>query len=159
MHLLNPPTLGPEPVTQTLSCELNLIERCQLCLFLKHSHTVALICMGVRRNVSRGGGGNVDISLIIFQVANDATQMDLHKTLSRFSTTKKIPKESTRSVRIFWNRIQVELYSNFAKICVLASFTAFAELGYHPISLLYSTADNWVWMDLIYPPSRLRCSH
>jgi len=39
-----PPSHGPEPVTQTLSCELNLIETLQLCLFFKHSHTVALIC-------------------------------------------------------------------------------------------------------------------
>jgi len=39
-----PPLIAPEPVTQTLSCELNLIETLQLRLFLKHSHTVALIC-------------------------------------------------------------------------------------------------------------------
>jgi len=36
--------------------------------------------MGLRRNFSRGS--NVDISLILFQVANDAMQMDLQKTLS-----------------------------------------------------------------------------
>jgi len=47
------------------------------------------------------GAGNVDISLILFQVANDAMQMDLHKTLYPFCTTKKISHESTRSVRIF----------------------------------------------------------
>jgi len=39
-----PPLIAPEPVIQTLSCELNLIETIQLCLLLKHSHTVALIC-------------------------------------------------------------------------------------------------------------------
>jgi len=39
-----PPLIAPEPVTQTLSCKLNLIEPLELCLFLKHSHTVALIC-------------------------------------------------------------------------------------------------------------------
>jgi len=38
-----PPSHSPEPAIQTLSCELNLIETLQLCLFLKHSHTVALI--------------------------------------------------------------------------------------------------------------------
>jgi len=36
--------------------------------------------MGVRRNFSRGD--NVDISLILFQVANNAMQMDLRKRLS-----------------------------------------------------------------------------
>ena len=30
------------------------------------------------------GAGNVGISLILFQVANDAMQMDFHKTLSPF---------------------------------------------------------------------------
>jgi len=44
MYLLDPHLIGPEPVTQTLSSELNLIEALQLCLFIKHSHTVALIC-------------------------------------------------------------------------------------------------------------------
>jgi len=45
MYLLDPPLIGPEPVTQTLNCcELNLIETLQLCLLLKHPHTVALIC-------------------------------------------------------------------------------------------------------------------
>jgi len=33
------------------------------------------------------GRGNVDISLIFFQIANDAMQMDLHKTLYPFHTT------------------------------------------------------------------------
>jgi len=32
------------------------------------------------------GGGNVDISLIFFQIANDAMQMDLHKMLYPFYT-------------------------------------------------------------------------
>jgi len=34
MYLADPPLIVPEPVTQTLSCELNLIETLQLCLFL-----------------------------------------------------------------------------------------------------------------------------
>ena len=44
MYLLDPHLNAPEPVTQTLSWELNLIETLLLCLFLKHSHTVALHC-------------------------------------------------------------------------------------------------------------------
>jgi len=102
--------------------------------------------MGVRRNFSRGG--TVDISLILFQVANDAMQMDLHKTLYPFYTTKKIAHESTRSVRIFWNRIQVELNSSLRELYFLSSFTNFAELGYHPISLLLWTTGNWFWIGL-----------
>jgi len=39
-----PPLIVPEPLIQTLSCELNLIETRQLFLLLKHSHTVALTC-------------------------------------------------------------------------------------------------------------------
>jgi len=45
-------------------------------------------------------GGNVDISLVLFQVAIDAMQMDFHETLYPFYTTEKIPHESTRSIRI-----------------------------------------------------------
>jgi len=57
-----------------------------------------MTCMGVRRNFSRGEQRLY--LLILFQVANDAMQMDLHKTLYPFYTTKKILHESTRSIRI-----------------------------------------------------------
>jgi len=42
--LVGPPLIAPEPVTQTLSCKLNLIDTLQLSLFPKHLHTFALIC-------------------------------------------------------------------------------------------------------------------
>jgi len=91
--------------------------------------------MGVRRNLSRGS--NVDISLILFQVPNDATQMDLHKTPYVFYTTNKIPHESTRPFRIFFKLYSGGVVFEFAKMLYfLSSFTYFAELGYHPISLL-----------------------
>jgi len=54
MYLLDPPLITPEPVIQTLSCECNLIETFQLCLFLKHSHTVALICNVASHNSNKG---------------------------------------------------------------------------------------------------------
>jgi len=44
MYPLDTPLTAREPVNQILSCELNLIETLQFCLFLKYSHTVALIC-------------------------------------------------------------------------------------------------------------------
>jgi len=47
------PLIAPEPVTQTLKCELNLIETLHLCLFLKHSHTVALICNVTSQNSNK----------------------------------------------------------------------------------------------------------
>jgi len=34
------------------------------------------------------------------------------------------------------------------RLYLFSSFTAFAGLGYHPISLLLWTADNWVWNGL-----------
>ena len=43
-----------------------------------------------------------------------------------FYTTKKIPHESTRSVRIFCNRIEVELYVSLQKRCTFS----------HPLQLL-----------------------
>jgi len=82
--------------------------------------------MGVRRNLSRGC--NVDISLILFKVANDAIQMGLHKTLYPFYTTKKIPHERTRSVRICLESYSGGAVFKFAKGLYLSSFTAFAEL-------------------------------
>ena len=48
-----PLLIAPKPVNQTLSCELNLIEALQLCLFLKHSHTVALICNVASHNSNK----------------------------------------------------------------------------------------------------------
>ena len=48
-----PPLIAPEPVTQTLSCELSLVKRLQLCLFLKHSHTLALICNVANHNSNK----------------------------------------------------------------------------------------------------------
>ena len=59
--------------------------------------------MGVRRKFAKEG--NVDISLVLFQVANDATQMDLHETLYPFYTTKKIPYEHGRN-EVRWRPVQ-----------------------------------------------------
>jgi len=74
------------------------------------------------------GGGKVDISLILFQVANDSVQMDLRKTLYH---------ESTRFVRIILKSFSGGVVFEFAKrLYFLSSFTAFADLGYNPISLL-----------------------
>jgi len=45
--------------------------------------------MGVRRNFSRGGQSQNFAYL--FQVVDDATQMDVYKTLHLLYTTKKMP--------------------------------------------------------------------
>jgi len=64
--------------------------------------------MGVRRNFSRGQRRHFADH---FQVADLAMQMDVHKKLFCFYTTKKIPLESTRSVRFCFeiDHFQVEL--------------------------------------------------
>jgi len=106
------------------------------------------------------GGGNVDISLVLFQVADDRMQMDFHKTLYSFCTTKKIPRENLRSIRIFWNRIQVELYSSLRKGCTfchpLQLFLNWGIIQYHYYCELQTTDSE---LDLNYPQLRLRCSH
>jgi len=121
--------------------------------------TLNIPAMGVSRNFSRGG--NVDISLILFQVADDAMQMDFHKKLYPFYITKKIPRETTRFVRIILKSYSRGVVFDFTKRYFLSSFTliSFAELGYHPISLLLWTADNWVWTGLELSQLRLTCSH
>jgi len=45
--------------------------------------------MGIRRNFSRGGQSQH--FAYPFQVVDDATQMDVHKMLYPFYTTKKMP--------------------------------------------------------------------
>jgi len=95
---------------------------------------VCAISMYIRPRASAEifpGGGNVDISVILFQVAEDAMQMDLHTTLYPFYTTKKIPHSSTTFLN--WGIIQ-----------------------YHHYSELQTTESE---LDLNYSQLRLRCSH
>jgi len=40
MYLLSPSLIGPDPATQTLSCELNLIETLTNCVFFSTIHTL-----------------------------------------------------------------------------------------------------------------------
>jgi len=61
------------------------------------------------------GAGKVDISLILFQVANDTMQLDLHKTHYLFYTTKKIPHESRCSGCIFLKSYSGGVVFEFAK--------------------------------------------
>jgi len=114
--------------------------------------------MGVSRNFS--GGGNVDISLILFHVAKDAMQMDFHKTIYPFYTTKKIPHESTRSVRIILKSHSGGLVFEFAKGCTyfhpLQLLLDWGIIQYHYYCELQTTESE---MDLKYQQLRLRCSH
>jgi len=48
--------------------------------------------MGVHRNLSRGV--TVDISLILYQVANDEMQMDLYKTFTLSTPQRKFPMKA-----------------------------------------------------------------
>jgi len=55
--------------------------------------------MDVRRNFSRGQRRHFAYH---FQAADIAMQVDVHKTLYCFCTTKKMPHESMRSIRIYF---------------------------------------------------------
>jgi len=72
-------------------------------LFHSEDRVLVVISMGVSKIFP--GRGGVNILLIPFQAANDAMQMDLHKTLS---TPQRKFCGSTRSVRILRNHIEVE---------------------------------------------------
>jgi len=113
--------------------------------------------MGVHRNFCRGG--NVNISLVLFQVANDAMQMDFHKTLYPFFTTKKIPHESTRSARIFLKCYSGGVVFEFAKDCTfchpLQLLLNCGILQYHYYCEQQTTESE---LDLNCPQLRLRCS-
>jgi len=106
--------------------------------------------------------GNVDISLVLFQVANDAMQMDLHKTLYPLYTTKKFPHESTRSVRII-----LKLYSLFRWSCIrvcekvvlfviLQLLLNWDIIQCHYYCELHTSESE---LDFSYPQLRLWCSH
>jgi len=88
----------------------------------------------------------VDI-LIIIWVTDNAMQMDLHKTLYPFFTAKQIPHEARAPFASFQKSYSSGVVYEFSKrVYLLPSFTAFAELGYNPVSLLLWTADFAVWI-------------
>jgi len=117
--------------------------------------------MGVRRNFSRGD--NVDISLILFQVANNAMQMDLRKRLSLlFLHHKENSPMKARAPFAFFEivfRWSCRLFQFAKRLYFLSSLTVFAELGiiqYHYNCELWTTESE---LDLSYPQLRLLCSH
>ena len=77
-----------------------------------------------------------------------------------FYTTKNIPHERTRSVRIFWNRIEVELYPSLQKSCTFCHpsqlLLNWAIIQYHHYCELQTIESELV---LNYSQLRLRCSH
>ena len=115
--------------------------------------------MGVRRNFSRGGQRRhfpYPFSGCERCNANGPSQNAFYP----FYITKKNPHESTRSVRNFLKSYWGGVVLAFAKkLHFLSSFTAFAELGYHPISSLLWTADNWAELDLNYPQLHVCGAH
>ena len=79
-------------------------------------------------------------------------QMDLHKTLYCFYTTKKIPNESTCSIRIYFEIIlkrSSRLYESDKKVCFLPSVKIFAELA-HKSRYYCELHTNESQMDLNY---------
>jgi len=93
--------------------------------------------MGVRRNFSREWQRHH--FAYSFQVADDAMQMDTHKTLYPFYTVKKIdkiPHESVRSICILFQIVfsWMCIGNEFAKRVYFLSFVkAFSELAYDSI--------------------------
>jgi len=110
--------------------------------------------MGVRRNFSRVGATSTFCYL--FQVADVTIQTDVCKTRYCFYTTKAMPHENTRSIRIYF-----EIFFKWSciglRIChkgvayFLSSFSDFAELSH-----IHTTESE---MDLNYQQMRLWFSH
>ena len=107
------------------------------------------------------GGGQRQHFAYHFQVADVAMKMDVHKTLSSFYTTKKIPHESTRSIRIYFEiffKWSCRLYEFATKVYFRSSVTTFAELA-HKCRYHCEVHTNESEMDLNYQQLRLRLSH
>ena len=88
-------------------------------------------------------------------------QMVVHKTLYCFYTAKKIPHESTRSIRIYFEIIlkwSCRLCEFDKKVYFLSSGTTFAELE-HKSRYYCELHTNESQMDLNYQQLRLRLSH
>ena len=107
------------------------------------------------------GRGNVDISLILFQVAHDVTQMGIHKTFCALSTSQRnFPKKARAPFAFFWNRIQVELCSSLRKGCAfcppLQLLLNWGIIQCHYDWELQTTESE---LDFNYPQLRLWCSH
>jgi len=84
------------------------------------------------------------------QVADDAVQMDVHKTLSCFFTTKKISHESTHSIRIYFEiffKWSCRLYEFATKVY----FQSFLKrlLNWHTIVVIIVNSTQiglkWTW--------------
>jgi len=94
------------------------------------------------------------------QVTDVAMQMDVRKTLSCFYTTMKIPHESTRSIRIYFEiffKWSCRLYEFATKMYFQAYVTTFAELA-HKCRHRRKLHTNEFEMDLNYQQLRLRLS-
>jgi len=112
--------------------------------------------MGVRRNFSRGQRRHF---AYLFEVADVAMQMFVHKTLYCFYTTKKMSHEITPSILHLFEIFFKWSYIEFAtKLYFLSSVAAFAELAhkcrYH--CELHTTESE---MDLNCQQLCLRFSH
>ena len=83
----------------------------------------AIVRMGVRENFSRRGS-KVNISLILFRFQMmQAMQMDVHKTLYPFYTTKKMPNVmATIANSVFSTKKSIVLCNVFTPTCKTLDF-------------------------------------
>jgi len=102
----------------------------------------------MRRNFP--GGGNLDISLILFLVANDAMQIGLRKTLSTFSTPeRKFTKQARAPFALFeiiwrWNCFRV-----CEKVVLFVILYSFCWIGVSSNVIIIvnyrQLSRNWTW--------------
>jgi len=82
--------------------------------------------MGVRRNFSKGAGNVIILRGYVFLVADVAMQMDVHKTLYCFYTTRKCPVKPRASFASILKPFSSEaVYEFTTKLYFLSSVTAF----------------------------------
>jgi len=95
-------------------------------------------------------GGATSTFCLFFSGCKRCNANEPRKKLYSFYTAKKISHESTRSFHIVLKSYSCRAIFEFAKSCRLLSviLIAFAELGFHPISLFLWTIDNWVWIGI-----------
>ena len=105
--------------------------------------------MGVRSNFSRGGGQRRHFAYPFSGYWPPNAYGRSQNALPFLHRRENSPWNDALYSHPFWNRIQVEFFSCLREdFSFLSSLTGFAELEYHPISLLLWTADNWIWIGL-----------
>jgi len=89
MYLLNPSLIGPEPVTQTLSCELNLTETLANCVFFSNIHALLHLFATLPVTAATNERSFSTLQRLLSYLRSTMGQKQARNQLENFSATRK----------------------------------------------------------------------